>query len=396
MSSTDPLIIGHRKGARRPALISGGRAGDPAHSGDPRQTVFIIDDQSTGRRILERMVQRIDPSLIIHTFAEAFPALEAAAQNPPDLILTDYKMPQIDGLAFLERLRALAGCADVPVIVITVVEDPCIKYKALEAGATEFLVRPVDQYECLVRCRNLLTLRRQQRVIRNHAAWLEEQVQAATRQILERERETLLRLAKAGEYRDEDTGNHVLRMARYSRLIAEHLGLGPKECEEIELAAPMHDIGKIGIPDHILLKPGKLDPEEWEIMKRHTLIGHEILRDSPSQYLRLGAEIALCHHERVDGTGYPHGLRGEEIPLAARIVAVGDVFDALTSVRPYKPKWPAERAVAHLREVAGSHLDPDCVEAFVARLPEVQRIARELTDSDEETPPWKGTSPGRK
>jgi two-component system response regulator RpfG len=357
--------------------------GGPPPLQEPGQTIYIVDDQSTGRRILERMVQRIDPGLTIRTFSDAFAALEAAAQRPPDLILTDYKMPELDGVAFIERLRALRDCADVPVIVITVVEDPSVKYRALEAGATEFLVRPVDQYECLVRCRNLLTLRRQQRVIRNHAAWLEEQVQAATRQVLERERETLLRLAKAGEYRDEGTGNHVLRMARYCRLIAEELGLAPKECEEIELAAPMHDIGKIGIPDPILLKPGRLDPEEWEIMKRHTLIGHEILRDSPSRYLQLGAEIALYHHERVDGTGYPHALAGEEIPLAARIVAVGDVFDALTTVRPYKPRWSMDKALVHLRSVSGSHLDSDCVRAFLARVDEVRRIGRELEDPED-------------
>ncbi len=375
-------------GARRPEVIQGGRGKDtmpPLH--ETHQLVYIVDDQSTSRRILERMVQRIDPSLVIRTFSDPFQALEEAGRRTPDLVLTDYKMPELDGIAFIERLRVLRGCADVPVIVITVVDDPSVKYRALEAGATEFLVRPVDQYECLVRCRNLLTLQRQQRVIRNHAAWLEEQVQSATRQIQERERETLLRLAKAGEYRDEETGNHVLRMARYSRLIAEQLGLAPKQCEEIELAAPMHDIGKIGIPDQILLKPGKLDPHEWEIMKRHTVIGHEILRDSPSQYLRLGAEIALHHHERVDGTGYPHGLKGEDIPLAARIVAVGDVFDALTSVRPYKPKWSFEDAIAHLKGVAGSHLDRDCVRAFLARAADVREIGHDLADPDVPEPP---------
>ncbi len=374
-----------------PEGIAGGHGMGPS-TADAGQTVFIVDDQSTGRRILERMVQRIDPSLVIHCFSDALQALSAAAERAPDLILTDYKMPDLDGVAFIRRLRALRDCSDVPVIVITVVEDPSVKYRALEAGATEFLVRPVDQYECLVRCRNLLTLRRQQRVIRNHAAWLEEQVRAATRQVLERERETLLRLAKAGEYRDEETGNHVLRMARYARLIAEELQLAPKQCEEIEFAAPMHDIGKIGVPDHILLKPGKLDPEEWEVMKQHTTIGHEILTNSPSRYLQLGAEIALSHHERLDGSGYPNGLSGEEIPLAARIVAVADVFDALTTVRPYKPKWSFAKASEYLRSVSGSHLDPDCVNAFLSRMPDVLRIHQTLSDEDCPPPPGRSAA----
>ena len=320
--------------------------------------VSIVDDQFTGRKILEELVRSIDSNLQVNSFSNPFEALQRVRQDVPDLIITDYNMPDLDGVEFTRQIRAIASCADVPLIIVTVIEDPEVRYKALDAGATDFLVRPIDQHECRARCRNLLTMREQQKIIKSRAHWLEEQVAVATRQIRTREKETLLRLAKAGEYRDAGTGNHILRMARYSRLIAEGLALPPLECDEIELAAPMHDIGKIGIPDHILLKSDKLTSDEWNVMVAHTTIGHEILKDSPSRYIQQGAVIALGHHERFDGTGYPRGLRGEEIPLIARIVAVADVYDALTTERPYKPPWSSEDAIAYIQEKSWHHFDP--------------------------------------
>ena len=298
------------------------RDGEPRHM----TSVLIVDDQFTGRKILEELVHTIDRDLSVESFADPYEALERATAHIPDLILTDYKMPIMDGVEFTKRVRAIPGCADVPVIVVTVVEERRIRYEALEAGATDFLTRPIDHHECRARCRNLLTLRRQQQIIKDRARWLEQQVAVATKKVLTREQETLLRLAKAGEYRDAGTGNHILRMAKYSRLLAAELGLSEADCDEIELAAPMHDIGKIGIPDNILLKQGKLTPDEFQIMKTHTVNGYEILKGSPSRYLQQGAIIALNHHERYDGTGYPQGLKGEEIPLSARIVAVADVY----------------------------------------------------------------------
>jgi two-component system response regulator RpfG len=342
--------------------------------------VLIIDDQSTGRTILSRLVQGIDPDLEVEGFADPLDALADADGRCPDLVLTDYKMPGMDGIEFTKRFRALGSCVDVPLIMVTVVEDPDVRYKALDAGATDFLVRPVDQYECEARCRNLLTLRRQQKIIKNRAQWLEQQVSLATRQIRVREKETLLRLAKAGEYRDEGTGNHVLRMAKYSRLIAEQLGLATPICEEIELAAPMHDIGKIGIPDYILLKPSALTTHEWEIMKTHTSIGHAILKDSPSRFIQQGAVIALGHHEKYDGSGYPRGLKGEEIPLIARIVTVADVYDALTSTRPYKPAWSPAEVAGYIREQAGLHFDTGCARALLERIDSVKEIENQLRD----------------
>lgn len=343
-------------------------------------SVMIVDDQFTGRKILEEMIQSIETEIQVESYADPFEALSSAARRPPDLVITDYKMPNLDGVDFIRRFRAILNCSDIPLVMITIVEDPEVRYRALDAGATDFLVKPVDQYECRARCKNLLTLRKQQKIIKNRADWLEEQVSIATHKIRHREKETLLRLAKAGEYRDKGTGNHVLRMAKYSRLIAERLNLSTLECDEIELAAPMHDIGKIGIPDNILLKPGRLTSEERAIMNTHTIIGHEILKDSPSRYIRQGAIIALGHHEKFDGSGYPQGLEGDNIPLVARIVAVADVYDALRSRRPYKTAWPVENTVAYIENQTGRHFDPLCASAFITQLDAVSKIEIHLTD----------------
>ena len=342
--------------------------------------IVIIDDQAISRKLLDKLVGTIEQSAEVRSFADPVEALAWIEQNTPDLVLTDYKMPNLDGISFTRLFRQMPYCADVPLVMVTCIEDREVRYQALEAGATDFLTKPVDQVECRARCRNLLTMRHQQQIIKDRNRWLELRVRDATNAIRTRERETLIRLAKAGEYRDEETGNHVLRMARYSRLIAEELGLSAEETKVIEIAAPMHDIGKIGIPDAILLKPGKHTAEEFAIMKRHTLIGYDILKESPSKYLQMGATIAVGHHERFDGSGYPYGLRGEEIPLCARIVAVADVFDALTSVRPYKHAWPVQDAVAYLRKQRGLHFDPNCVDRFLARFHRIMDIYRDLPD----------------
>jgi len=345
-----------------------------------RLFVLIVDDQSTSRKILEELVGRIDSNIHIESYGNPFEALARAAVRTPDLIVTDYKMPAMDGVEFTRRIRALPACGDVPLMVVTIVQDCRIRYEALDAGATDFLTRPIDYHECLARCTNLLTISRQQHVIRSRAKWLEKQVARATEQVYLREKETLLRLARAGEYRDEQTGNHVLRMARYSRLIAETLGRSESECAEIEQTAPMHDIGKIGIPDAVLLKPGRHTPEESRIMQRHSSIGYRILSGSPSRYIQLGAIIALGHHEKFDGSGYPQGLCGEDIPLPARIVAVADVYDALTTVRPYKKAWPSSKAMHYLVEQSGKHFDPRCVQALIDRFDAVQQIQQRLRD----------------
>ncbi len=345
-----------------------------------RRQVVIVDDESTGRSILERIIQRVDEDLQILTFETARAALQWLQRHRADLIITDYRMPDLDGIEFIRRLRELECCETVPVMMITVVTERRVRHDALEAGATAFLTRPIDPVECGSSCRNLLKLQEQQSIIQDRADWLARQVELATRQIQAREHETLLRLARAGEYRDEETGNHVCRMARYARLIAEELGLSEEECEDIEYSAPMHDIGKIGIPDEILLKPGAFDENQWERMKQHTVIGHSILSNSDSRYMKMGAVIALNHHEKYDGSGYPSGLSGEEIPLVARIVAVADVFDALMSERPYKKAWPLEDALQLLSDESGRHFDPQCVDAFLRRLDAVKKIREEFRD----------------
>ncbi len=343
-------------------------------------TVLIIDDQSISRMILEELVRSIESGIMVESFQDPVQALEWAKNHSPDLILSDYKMPSMDGVEFTQWIRQIPNCADMPIVIITCVDDKAVRYRALEAGATDFLTKPVDHNECKARCRNLLTMQRQQRIIKDRARWLEREVEETTQKLVLRERETLWRLAKAGEYRDEDTGNHVYRMAKYSLTIAKTLGLDDEECDIIEHAAPMHDIGKIGIPDDILRKRGRLTAEEWAIMQRHTTIGYEILRDSPSFYLQAGAVIAYAHHEKYSGEGYPQGLAGNAIPLTARIVAVADVYDALVSERPYKDPWPMEKAVEYLSEQRGKHFDPDCVDAFLAQLDQIIRIQEIFTD----------------
>lgn len=344
------------------------------HAFPEHPSVMIIDDQFVGRKVLEEIVKSISPNISICSFSDPLKALESVSDQIPDLILVDYKMPQMNGVEFITRFRSLRLGEDVPIVMVTILEDRNIRYDALEAGATDFLTRPLDQLECQCRCRNLLSLRRLTVDQRNHAKSLEVEVESATRLVRERERETLLRLAKAGEFHDFETGNHVVRMSRYAKLIAESLGFSPAECETIELAAPMHDIGKIGIPDHILQKPGRLTPEEFDVIKKHPVIGHQILNGSTSRFIQLGAVIALAHQERYDGSGYPFGLKGTGIPIEARIVAVADVFDALMSQRPYKRAWTMEDSVAHLRENSGTLFDPDCISAFLATLDKIQEI----------------------
>lgn len=349
---------------------------------------MVVDDQSTGRAILQEVVKSLDTGIVVRSFENPLDAVRWATTQPADLVLVDYQMPEIDGIEFVRRLRLLPEYAHVPMVMVTVHDDRKVRYAALDAGITDFLTKPIDTRECLARCRNLLTLRRQQLALEDKGRLLEGMVQDATQEVRTREKETLFRLAKAGEFRDEDTGNHVIRMARFSRLIAEAIGLDAQESETIELAAPLHDIGKIGLPDHILLKTDRLTEGEQRIMQRHPVIGYEILKDSPSKYLRMGALIALGHHEKFDGSGYPYGLVGDHIPLPARIVAVADVYDALTSRRPYKAAWLSDEAVRYLQGHRGLHFDPMLVDAFLRVRDEALAIQEELKDT---APPPQGS-----
>ena len=343
-------------------------------------SVLILDQDAQRASHLTDLIHSIDSHLTIEVFQKAEAGLAWLYWHSADMIIADAQLQDIDDHVLIQRVRDLPSGSELPLLMLTGRDDHPGRQRVLEAGATDFLAKPVDRHECLARCRNLLTQRGQAKIIQERARWLEKRVADATAEIRVREHETLLRLAKAGEYRDEETGNHIIRMAKYSRLIAEALGLAPEECDCIELAAPMHDIGKIGVPDQILLKPGRLTAEEMDIMKTHSRIGYEILKDSPSQYLQMGAIIALHHHEKFNGTGYPHGLAREEIPLPARIVAIADAYDALTSERPYKSVWTSQQAVHYLNAQKGMHFDPRCLEAFNTRLDHITRIQHMLAD----------------
>jgi len=342
--------------------------------------VAIVDDTEINLTLMKHLVNKLD-GCEAFCFSDSAAGLQWCLNNSPDLIIVDYMMPSPDGLEFIQRFReGTLREIGIPILMITANNQKEVRYQALAAGANDFLTKPVDTAEFHVRLKNMLVLRDSQKKLADHAVWLADEVRKATAQILARENEIILRLSKATDYRDPETGAHILRVAHYARHIADNLGLPEADRELVFQAAPMHDIGKVGIPDHVLLKPGKYEPEEFEIMKRHSRIGYEILANSEVPVLQAGAQIALTHHEKFDGRGYPDGSKGEDIPLFGRICAVADVFDALTCLRPYKAPWEIERAVALLREEAGRHFDPACVEAFLARWDEVLEIKQRIQD----------------
>ncbi|MBP9906334.1 MAG: response regulator [Rhodoferax sp.] len=341
--------------------------------------VAIVDDAEINLVLFQALIKRMGDCESI-TFSDALQGLEWAKQHDFDLLICDYMMPGLDGIEFIAKLRAMPDKQNLPILMITANDQKQIRYRALDAGATDFLTKPVDKVEFMARANNMLQLGANRKALADRAAWLAEEVKKATAEIVRRERETVIRLSKAAEYRDPETGAHILRMAHYSELIARALQLPKAEQELLLEAAPMHDIGKVGIADHILLKPGRLTPEEFEVMKQHAAFGYEILKGSESRVLQAGAEIARDHHEKYDGTGYPHGLAGDAIPIFSRIVAVADVFDALTSERPYKKAWSLERASEHIKASSGTHFDPQCVDAFFGNWEAVLEIRHRYQD----------------
>lgn len=327
--------------------------------------IVIVDDQTSARTMLRHILEDISPELEVVDFGDPQEALSWCEDNRPDLLLLDYRMPVIDGLEFARRFRRPLLHRDVPIVLVTVVGDEPIRQAALDAGVIDFLVKPVRPRELRARCRNLLQLRQQSESVKQRALSLEQRLLSSMHEVEERERETLSRLARAIEYRDAGTSAYLERMAHIAGLIAESLGMPEDEVRLIELAAPLHDMGKIAIPDAVLMKPGPLDAEETATMRRHPRIGHELLNGSQNRFIQTGATIALRHHERYDGSGYPDGLVGDAIPIEARIVAVADVFDALISPRPYKGPWDLEAALGYLIEQSGKLFDPRCVNALV-------------------------------
>ncbi|MYN06422.1 HD-GYP domain-containing protein [Pseudoduganella aquatica] len=337
--------------------------------------VVIVDDTHINLVLMSRLIGKLEGVETV-SFQAARAALDWCNSNAWDLLIIDYMMPDMDGLALIAAL-ADGVHADPrerpPVLMVTASTDVEVRHRALENGASDFLIKPIDKVEFLARTRNMLQLRRA-------TVGLRGEVRKATAELRAREQETIMLLARASEYRDPETGAHILRMAHYSRLIAAELGLSEQQQEDILNAAPMHDVGKVGTPDHILLKPGRLNEEEMVVMRQHARMGYDILKGSQAPMLQLAAEIALSHHERWDGGGYPNGHAGEQIPLVGRIVAVADVFDALTSVRPYKQAWSMDAARQYLLDNCGSHFDARCVQALLARWGEVLAISARYRD----------------
>lgn len=308
--------------------------------------ILVVDDEPHNILLLKRHLIKMGHEVI---GAENAVVAKSYLDRSFDLVLTDIMMPEINGFEFVETIRNNPEIENIPVIVVTTLSEKDDQLRAVAAGANDFITKPIDELELQVRVTSMLRIKAQQDEIVRFEGELHSLVEERTRELQEALRavrkshqETIFHLSAAAEYKDEETGTHIQRMSRYSATIARGLGLDSKEVDLILKSSPMHDLGKIGIPDSILLKPGKLDSEEWEVMKQHTLIGGEILGASNSDYVNMGAIIALSHHEKWDGSGYPSGLSGEDIPIQGRICAVADVFDALTSKRPYKEAFNLE------------------------------------------------------
>ena len=350
------------------------------------QKIMVVDDEILNRKLVEAMLKPQGYEVILAVDGED--CLAKVEENPPDLILMDIMMPNLNGFEVVTRLKAKEKLALIPIVMVTALQDVGDRVKAWEVGADDFLTKPVDRMELRARVRSLLKVKAYNDHMVNYRQELEcevakqtlqlknasEKIAEAHSKLRDASLETIFRLARAAEYKDEDTGNHIISMSRISALLAERIGLNSVVVERILYASPMHDIGKIGIPDRILTKNGPLNDDEWAIMRMHTVFGGQILEGSNIGFLRLGEVIALTHHEKWDGSGYPNGLVGNKIPLAGRIVAVADVFDALMSKRPYKPPLTFEQTVDIIKAGKGSHFDPAVVEVFLNNLADVIKL----------------------
>ena len=336
-----------------------------------RSKILVIDDTPNNLYLVASL---LEDTYHIKVANHGVKGLRIATSHPqPDLILMDVMMPEMDGYEVCRQLKTNPMTRRIPVIFLTAINQAEDEYKGLELGAVDYITKPINA--ALLRARISTHL-----ALYDHTRILEQQVAERTADLEESRRQILLRLGRASDFRDNETGNHIIRMSHYTRLIAQAAGMDAKFIDLLYNAAPMHDIGKIGIPDSILLKPGKLNPHELELMRRHTIIGAEIIGHHTDDLLQMARTVALAHHERWDGSGYPHHLKGEEIPLAARIAAIADVFDALTSNRPYKEAWPVALAVQNIEDGSGQQFEPQWIEPFRAALPEILLIKEQYTD----------------
>ncbi|MEC5385792.1 two-component system response regulator [Uliginosibacterium sp. H3] len=331
---------------------------------DTRPSLLLVDDEPANLQLLRQILQHDYRLLFAKDGARA---IELARQERPDLILLDVMMPGMTGYDACRALKHDALTAHLPVIFVTALSDMSDELEGFNAGAVDYITKPLSPPIVRARVRNHLSLVRV------------DELRESRLQIVQR-------LGLAAEYKDNETGKHVIRMSHFSQRLGRAIGMSEREADDLLNAAPMHDIGKIGIPDRILQKPGKLDAEEWAIMQTHAAIGADIIGEHEGGMLAMARRIALTHHEKWDGSGYPNRLAGEDIPLEGRIIAVADVFDALTSVRPYKRAWSVDEAVTHIRDGAGQHFDPQLVELFIADLPAMIEIKeRWAEDADTQT-----------
>ncbi len=367
-----------------------------------RSKIMLVDDEEFNILMLRRHLRDAGFENFITT-VESPEAIGLMRQHLPDILLLDVMMPKMNGLEVLAAVRKDAMLKRTPVIVLTASSDASIKLQALELGATDFLSKPVDASELILRVRNTLTVKAHQDYLSNYSSELERQVRLRTAELEASQREVVYCLARAAESRDEQTGHHVVRVGLYVGVIADQLGFSDHEIEMLQLAAQLHDVGKIGVSDLILRKPASLDPEEYEQIKQHCDFGRKIIEPeitaSPDQFrqhtqvgadlgvdctsplLKLAASIAGTHHEKWDGSGYPLGLAGESIPIEGRMTAVADVFDALTNRRPYKEAFPVEKALQIISESRGTHFDPQVLDAFMARMTDIVQILENYSDS---------------
>lgn len=344
-----------------------------------KPTILIVDDEERNLRLIEAMLAPQGYNVVMaHDGVEA---LQKTSDVSPDIILLDIMMPKMNGFEVAQKLKQGELTSIIPIVMITSLMEIDDRVKALEVGADDFLSKPVESTELRARVKSLLKVKAYNDHMQNYQKELETEVAQRTRELqlaLETVKaaslDTIYRLSRAAEYKDEDTGAHTKRMSEYTVAIARKMNLSDGFVESLLYAAPMHDLGKIGIPDHILLKPDKLDSDEWEIMRQHTTIGAQILSGSDSDVLRLAEIIALTHHEKWDGSGYPKGIKGLEIPIAGRIVAVADVYDALTSNRPYRKPLSSEEASNIIREGRGNHFDPEAIDSFFAAMDKILPI----------------------
>lgn len=341
--------------------------------------ILIVDDQPANVTLIEKMLD-IDGYINVLSTTDPTQVESIYLEQNSDLVLLDLNMPVMDGYEVLSKIREVDPDYP-PIIVLTAQSDRESRIKALDLGARDFLAKPFDRVELMTRIRNMLEVRIMTTAMKNQNIILDGMVKERTKELNDTRLEVIRRLGRAAEYRDDMTGFHIVRMSRYSQLLGRAAGMSEIDADMLLNASPMHDIGKIGIPDRVLMKPGKLDADEWTIMQTHVDIGVEILSGSSSELMNMAAEVAQNHHEKWDGSGYPRAIAGEEIPLTGRVVAIADVFDALTTERPYKKAWSIDESIEFLKEQKGKHFEPRLVDLFIEILPDILTIRQQYLES---------------